>query len=335
MSSAIASSANELHSSTSAEDASSTQSKLRSYRNPSLQVGKERQIRLVEAPIEEPKEGEALVHIKTTGICGSDVHLWKSGGIGPLRVESDYILGHEAAGIVLKLGEGITNVKVGDRVAIEPNIVCGNCFLCRDGRYNLCQDVQFSGVYPANGTLQRFKVHPAKWLHKIPDILSYRQGALLEPLSVVMHGINCCRLSLGRGVSIHGAGPIGLSALACARASGAHPIVITDLEPARLDFAKRLVPSCTTYQVDKSLNAEENANKIRAIFGAGPVSETKAAENEYSAPERTLECTGVESSVATAAYTCRRGGTVMVIGVGKSMMDNVPFMHLSLAEVST
>ena len=313
--------------------ASETLTKLQNYKNPSLQVGKDRQIKIVEAPIEEPKEGEVLLHIKTTGICGSDVHLWKSGGIGPLRVEGDYILGHESAGIVLKVGEGVTAVKAGDRVAIEPNIVCDNCFLCRDGRYNLCQDVQFSGVYPANGCLQRFKCHPAKWVHKIPDAMSYSQGALLEPLSVVMHGITCCGLSLGRGVSIHGAGPIGLAALACARASGAHPIVITDLEPGRLAFAKKLVPSCTTYQVDRNLSAEENANKIRAIFGAGPVSETKASENEYAAPGRTLECTGVESSVATAAYACRRGGTVMVIGVGKSMMDNVPFMHLSLAEV--
>ena len=307
--------------------------KLQAYRNPSLQVGPNRKINVVEAPIHLPKEGEALVHVKTTGICGSDVHLWKSGGIGPLRVEDDYILGHEAAGIVLRVGPGVTNVKEGDRVAIEPNIVCDNCFLCRDGRYNLCQDVQFSGVYPADGSLQRFKSHPAKWLHKIPDHMNYAQGALLEPLSVVMHGITSCGLALGRGVSIHGAGPIGLAALSCARASGAHPIVITDLESNRLEFAKKLVPSCTTYQVDRNLDAEGNANKIRAIFGAGPVSETKASENEYQAPGRTIECTGVESSVATAAYACRRGGTVMVIGVGKSMMDNVPFMHLSLAEV--
>ena len=308
--------------------------KLKSYRNPSLQVGPDRQIKLVEAPIEEPKEGEALIHIKTTGICGSDIHLWKSGGIGPLRVEGEYILGHESAGIVLEVGKGVKNLKAGDRVAIEPNIVCDDCFLCRDGRYNLCQDVQFSGVYPANGCLQRFKCHPAKWVHKIPDELTWSQGALLEPLSVVMHGITNCGLSIGKGVSIHGAGPIGLAALACARASGAHPIVITDLEPGRLEFAKKLVPSCTTYCVDKTLSAEQNANKIRAIFGAGPVSETAASENEYDAPGRTIECTGVESSVATAAYSCRRGGTIMVIGVGKSMMDNVPFMHLSLAEVS-
>lgn len=138
-----------------------------------------------------------------------------------------------------------------------------------------------------------------------------------------MHGVRSAGLTLGRGVVVCGAGPIGLIALAAARASGAHPIVVTDLEPRRLAFAKEFVPSCQTYQVDPSLDAQANAANIRRSFG----------DNEYVAPETVLECTGVESSVCTAAYTARRGGTVMVIGVGKATMNNLPFMHLSLAEV--
>lgn len=167
-------------------------------------------------------------------------------------------------------------------------------------------------------------MHPAKWLHKLPDNVSFAEGALLEPLSVVMHGVKTAGLSLGRGVVICGAGPIGLIALAAARASGAHPIVVTDLEAARLAFAKDFVPSCMTYQVDREKDAQGNARAIRNLFG----------QSEYVAPETVLECTGVESSVCTAAYTARRGGTVMVIGVGKAIMNNLPFMHISLAEVS-
>lgn len=224
-------------------------------------------------------------------------------------------------------------------MAIEPGVPCGECFLCNDGRYNLCQDVQFAGVYPYHGTMQRYKVHPAKWLHKLypiffvyflrltlfrlPDNISFAEGALIEPLSVVMNGIRTARLSLGRGVLVCGAGPIGLIALAAARASGAHPIVITDLEPSRLAFAKEFVPSCIPYQIDGSLDAGGNAKAIRALFGT----------DEYFAPETVLECTGVESSICTAAYAARRGGTVVVIGVGKSTINNLPFMHLSLAEV--
>jgi L-iditol 2-dehydrogenase len=161
-------------------------------------------------------------------------------------------------------------------------------------------------------------------IDRLPENLTFAEGALLEPLSVVLHGIERARLSLGRSALICGAGPIGLIALAAARASGAHPLVITDLEPHRLEFAKDFVPSCITYQVDRSLSAEENAQTIRKLYG----------ESDYSAPHTVLECTGVESSVCTAAFTVRRGGTIMVIGVGRPTMNNLPFMHMSLAEVS-
>jgi L-iditol 2-dehydrogenase len=165
---------------------------------------------------------------------------------------------------------------------------------------------------------------------RLPNNVSYAEGALLEPLSVVLHGIRTGGLGLGIGTVVCGAGPIGLIALAGARASGAHPLVITDLDASRLQFAKNLVPSCETVQIDPSLSVEQNAKRIRLKFMPGPGGEE---EDEYFAPRTVLECTGVESSVCTAAFTVRRGGTVCVIGVGKSVMNNLPFMHLSLAEV--
>jgi len=216
----------------------------------------------------------------------------------------------------------------GDRVAIEPGVPCETCFLCMDGRYNLCEDVKFSGVYPDAGTIQRYKTHPARWCHVLPPNVSFSEGALLEPLSVVMHGIKSAGLSLGRGAVICGAGPIGLIALAAARASGAHPLVITDLDTNRLVFAKTFVPTAIVYQVDPNLDAQSNARNIRALFDFDSI-------GEYGAPDTVLECTGVESSVITAAYTARRGGCVMVIGVGREIMNNLPFMHLSLGEVSS
>ncbi|KAL8381936.1 hypothetical protein RB595_005950 [Gaeumannomyces hyphopodioides] len=293
--------------------------------NPSLQVTADHQLKQVEAPVPSPGPREVLIHVKATGICGSDVHFWKTGRIGTLVVEGDCILGHEAAGVVLKCGEGVTNLKTGDRVAVEPGVPCNSCFLCQEGRYNLCEDVRFAGVYPYHGTLQRYKVHPARWLHKLPDGISYAEGALLEPLSVVLHGIRTARLGLGRGAVVCGAGPIGLIALAAARASGAHPLVVTDVEASRLEFASQLVPSCTTHLVDPKATPEETARAVRRLFGADA--------DEYAAPPAVLECTGVESSVCTAAFTARRGGVVVVIGVGKEVMNNLPFMHLSLAEI--
>ncbi|GKZ34787.1 hypothetical protein AbraIFM66950_005143 [Aspergillus brasiliensis] len=279
------------------------------FPNPSLQITADHNLKFVPAPVYAPRRGEVLLQIKATGVCGSDIHFWKTGRIGELVFEGDCIIGHEAAGVVLKCGDGVTHLQPGDRVAVEPGVPCEQCFLCDDGRYNLCEDVQFAGVYPYAGTIQRYKVHPAKWLHKLPDNISYLEGALLEPLSVAMRGIQVARLHLGRAVVVCGAGPIGLIALAAARASGAHPIVITDIEPKRLAFAKEFAPWCHTYQVNPALDAEGNAKEIRKLFGP----------NEYNAPETVLECTGVENSVCTAAFTARRGGTVVVIGVGKAI----------------
>ncbi|KAF2968173.1 hypothetical protein GQX73_g5387 [Xylaria multiplex] len=272
------------------------------YKNPSLQVTADHKIKLVDAPIEEPGVGEVILQVKCSGICGSDMHLWKSGRIGSLEVKGDCILGHEAAGVVLKCGEGVTNLKPGDRVGIEPQEPCEQCFLCMEGRYNLCDNVKFSGIWPDNGTIQRFKRHPAKWLYKIPDNLTYSEGALLEPLSVILHGIKGANVRLGQPSLICGAGPIGLVALAAARASGAHPLVITDIDAGRLKFAKDFVPHCQTYRVNPKLSPEENAKEIRKMYG----------DDEYSQPASVME---------------------LVIGVGRPVMNNIPFMHLSLAEI--
>ncbi|KAJ5815760.1 Polyketide synthase enoylreductase [Penicillium riverlandense] len=298
------------------------------FPNPSLQVTADHKLKSKEAPVYAPRRGRLWCTSKPRGSVdptfisgkpGASVHsCLKAIALSATRRP-------EWFSSVAKAAES-TNTdrrEPGDRVAVEPGVPCEECFLCDEGRYNLCEDVQFAGVYPYDGTIQRYKVHPAKWLHKLPGNVSFAEGALLEPLSVVMHGIKTAGLSLGRGVVVCGAGPIGLIALAAARASGAHPVVVTDVEPGRLAFAKDLVPSCVTYQVDLSKDAQENARAIRALFG----------ENEYVAPETVLECTGVESSVCTAAYTARRGGTVMVIGVGKTIMNNLPFMHISLAEI--
>ena len=160
-------------------------------------------------------------------------------------------------------------------------------------------------------------------MKRLPDSVSFAEGALLEPLSVVLHGINSASINIGTPAVVCGAGPIGLLALASARASGAHPLVITDVEPKRLAFAKELVPTVKTYQVDTTKSNEENAKAVRNLFG----------ETEYVQPRVVYECTGIESSVCSAAFMVRRGGVLMVVGVGRSIMNNLPFMHLSLAEV--
>ncbi|RSM18732.1 hypothetical protein CDV31_002452 [Fusarium ambrosium] len=283
--------------------------------NLSLQVGPDHELKLVDIPVPSPKHGEVLIKVKAVGICGSDIYFWKAGGIGPLRIEKDYVLGHEGAGVVVQCAPDVHSLQVGDRVAIEAPMPCENCQFCQGGRRNMCSNLRIIGVYPTDGALQRYMVHPAKLLHKLPDNISFADAALLEPLSVAIQGIrDAGGLPLGSAALICGAGPIGLLTLAAARASGAHPLVITDIEPTRLEFAQKLVPSCLTYKVDTSLTPEENAKTIRQLYGPG----------EYSAPETVLECTGADSSALVGFHAARMSGKLIILGVGKGTFTDFP-----------
>lgn len=299
--------------------------------NPSLVVTADHKIKMEHASIYKPGPGEVLLHIRTTGICGSDVHFWRHGRIGDLTVDGDCILGHEPAGEIVQLGPGVSGLAVGDRVAVEPGVPCGRCFLCVEGRYNLCNDVAFAGVYPHAGTIQRYKVHPVRFVHKLPDTISYRTASLLEPLSVALHALRITTIDVGTPVAIFGAGPIGLLVMAVARASGAHPIVITDVDETRLQFARGFEPRCLTHKVDIGTMPGQSADAIRTLVG----DELSSGSNQESRmPALVLECTGIESSIIAASYTVRRGGRINIVGVSsKPLLDNIPFMHLSLAEV--
>lgn len=263
-------------------------------------------------------EGEVFIVVKSTGICGSDVHFWHAGCIGSMNIEGDHILGHESAGVILAVHPSVTHLQPGDRVAIEPNVPCHACEPCLTGRYNGCDNVVFLSSPPAHGLLRRYLKHPAVWCHQIGD-MSFENGSLLEPLSVALAGVQRAGIRLGDPVVVCGAGPIGLMTLLCCQAAGACPLVITDIEAGRLKFARDLVPSVTTYQIPMGKSAEECA--------AGIIDAMKGIR-----PAVAMECTGVESSVASAIWSVKFGGKVFVIGVGKNEMK-IPFMRLSTQEI--
>jgi NADPH:quinone reductase-like Zn-dependent oxidoreductase len=178
----------------------------------------------------------------------------------------------------------------GDRVALENGIPCSqaSCTPCRTGHYHGCPDMVFFSSPPVHGTLRRYHAHPAAWLHKLPDDMSFEEGAMLEPLSVALAGIERAGLRLGDPLVICGAGPIGLVSLLAAHAAGAAPLVITDLDESRLEMASRLVPRVRTVRVEGEVGPEGVAEEIKRALGreAGLV----------------LECTGVESSIHSAIY---------------------------------
>jgi len=272
------------------------------------------------------KDGEVIVEVRSTGICGSDVHFWHAGCIGPMIVTGDHILGHESAGVVLAVAPDVTTLKPGDRVAIEPNIICNKCEPCLTGRYNGCEAIEFLSTPPIHGLLRRYVNHPAIWCHKIED-MSFEDGALLEPLSVALAALDRSGVRLGDPVLIAGAGPIGLVALLSVRAAGATPIVITDIDEGRLRFAADLVPDVHIYKVQLALSPEENAAGILDAMNNGNGNAVDALR-----PRVAIECTGVESSLASAIWSVKFGGKVFVIGVGKNEIA-IPFMRLSTYEI--
>ena len=189
-------------------------------------------------------------------------------------------------------------IRTGDRVALENGIPCSrpSCTPCRTGQYHACPDMVFFSSPPVDGTLRRYHAHPAAWLHRLPDSMSFEEGALLEPLYVALAGIERANLRLGDSLVICGAGPIGLVSLLAAHAAGAAPIVITDLDESRLEMAKRLVPRVRTVKIEKGAGPEEVAGDVKKALGG----ETGL----------TLECTGVESSIHSAIYVSIRPGIV-------------------------
>lgn len=295
--------------------------------NPSLMVTPQHTIKMGENEIVPIKPNEVRIHVKCTGICGSDIHLWKKGGIGDLKITEDLVIGHEASGQILEIGSQVHNklLQVGDRVAIEPQVPCGSCFLCMNGNYNLCQNVDFLGMPQCHGSIQRFLNLDAKFVHKLPDGVSYEEGALAEVVSVAYHGLEQAdHFMLGKPAMIAGCGPIGLATLMLTDIAGAYPIVATDVNQDRLDYARKLVPNIITYKINPNLSNKENSQEIRRLFG----------ETEYEMPSVVFECTGIASSINTAGYVVRRKGKLVIVGVSSSNeMDGFPFMPLSFGEV--
>lgn len=193
-------------------------------------------IEISDVQMPEPKEGEALLRVKSAGICGSDIGAFR--GTNGL-VSYPRIIGHEIAGEVISIPENNKNgIKPGDRVIVDPYLYCGHCYPCSIGRTNCCVDLKVLGVHVDGGMAEYF-CHPADMLLKVPDDMPWDIIPLAEPLTIALHGIHRLNLKAGEHIAINGAGPIGLLAAMVALHYGAEPIMI-DLVKERLDFAKSL-----------------------------------------------------------------------------------------------
>jgi L-iditol 2-dehydrogenase len=245
-----------------------------------------------ERPVPTPGPGEVLVRIGSVGVCGSDIHYYDHGRIGPYVVERPLVLGHEAGGEVVRLGADVSRVEPGQRVSIEPGVPCRSCEQCLAGRYNLCPDVRFFATPPYDGAFCEYVVMPESFVHPVPDNLSDDAAGLIEPLSVGIWACQRGQVAPGSRVLITGAGPIGLVCLQAALAYGAADVAVSDVNAHRLALATKLG---ATSVVDVS-KVELSATGVES--------------------DVLLECSGNGRATTDAVRTVARAGRVVLIGMG-------------------
>ena len=268
-----------------------------------------------DAPMPTPGADDVLIKVQSVGICGSDLHYYSKGSIGNFVVEFPFILGHECAGIVEAVGENVTTLKAGDRVCMEPGVPCMKCEECLTGHYNLCKDVRFWATPPYDGTLSEYITHPAAFTFKIPDNMSFTEGALVEPLAIGLHACNQGGVKLGHTVVIMGAGCIGLVTLLAAKAYGATQIIVGDMLDKRLDKARELgAIAFNTKEVDM-------VSKVMELTGG-------------RGADVCIDCAGFSSTVDTCLTVAKPAGVVIIVGLGEDRVNNFNTGIMSTKELT-
>ncbi len=202
---------------------------------------------------------DVRIALRNVGICGSDVHYYEWGRIGSFVVREPMILGHEASGEVIEVGSQVTELKPGDRVCMEPGIPNPNSRASRLGLYNLDPEVRFWATPPIHGVLRESVVHPADFTFRLPQGVSYAEGAMVEPLAVGMHGAAKARIRPGDVAVVTGAGTIGMVTALAAIAGGCSQVIISDVAQAKLDLAATLGPLLPVNVAREDLRAAVNA----------------------------------------------------------------------------
>lgn len=277
-------------------------------------------LRLELVKSQELESHEVRIAIKATTICGTDLHYYQNGRNGIYKVDQPLILGHEAAGEVVAVGAGVTSLKVGDGVAIEPQMPCWACTECRAGRYNLCGHMRFRGSAsakpPAQGSMQQFLHHPASMCYKLPDGISFEEGAAVEPLSVALHSVWKAGIKAGETVLITGAGAIGLLCGRVARVAGASRVIMADVDGARLEFAKQEKLADEIFTMPMGSEPGELPSDF-----ASRVARDISQHLGDTRPTTSFECTGVESCLNVCLHLASSGGSVVVVGMGRPVQS--------------
>lgn len=261
------------------------------------------------------------VEVKATGICGSDIHFYKEGAIGPFIVKSPMVMGHESSGIVVETGEAVTMVQVGDHVAIEPGVPSRYSKETKAGHYNLCPEMKFAATPSVDGTLVKYYISPEDFVHKVSKDVPFEESALLEPLSVAVHANRLAGTKFNDTVVIMGAGPIGLVCGQVARSFGATTVIYVDRNDFKLDVATKSFGATHTIN-SNTLNAGNTVpDEIANLLGS------KKEVNIV------LECTGAAACVESGIQSLAAAGTFVVVGMGGDSIP-VPMNLISMREIT-
>lgn len=248
--------------------------------------------------------GDVRVAIRTVGVCGSDVHYYTHGKIGPFVVEAPMVLGHEAAGVVTEVGADVAHLAVGDRVCMEPGVPDPTSRAAKLGIYNVDPAVTFWATPPVHGCLTPEVVHPAAYTYKLPDSVSFAEGAMVEPFAIGMQAALRARIQPGDIAVVTGAGPIGMMVALAALAGGCAKVLVSDLAQPKLDIIG-------AYEGIETVNIRERAPaaavaELTAGWGADVV----------------FECSGAAPAIMGLPGLARPGGAIVLVGMP---VDPVPF----------
>jgi (R,R)-butanediol dehydrogenase / meso-butanediol dehydrogenase / diacetyl reductase len=280
-------------------------------------------IRVEDVPDPKVGPGQVEVSVDWCGICGTDLHEFLEGPIfipaagapHPITGQTvPVVMGHEFAGVVSAVGDGVSGLQEGDRVAVEPYYVCGECVACAAGRYNICRKLGFIGLSGQDGGFAEKCVVDARWVHRLGD-LPTDVGALVEPLAVGYHAVRLSGVREGGTAAVFGAGPIGLVTAAALRAVGAGNVIV--VEPAAARKEKAQVAGAHTV-LDPT--ATDVPDAIRDLTGG-------------AGADVAFECAGIDAVLATAIGSVRPGGTVVNVAIW-GHQPQVPMLDLVLSEVT-
>lgn len=261
-----------------------------------------------ERPVPQPAPGEVLIKVGSVGVCGSDVHYFETGRIGDYVLEEPMILGHEAGGVIVAVGDGVDAGRIGERVSIEPQKPCRKCGYCKSGRYNLCPEMEFYATPPIDGAFCEYVTIGDDFAFPVSDAISDDAAGLMEPLSVAIAAVQKANLQNGQTVLIAGAGPIGIITAQVAKAFGASKVSIVDLSETRRNFALQ--------------------------FGVDQAFDPTSPEYEDVSADVFIDASGSSAAIQAGLARTRPGGCVVLVGSADVVPFSVPEIAMREVDVT-